>query len=211
VRFTLVCDGPSDQALIPILIWSLRRRGASEIEPQWADLRRIPDPPRQLVPKIRLTLRLFPCELLFIHRDAEAEPLEDRLHEIREAVDTLRDEVEVPPHVCVVPVRMTEAWLLQSEFAIRSAADNPNGRNALNLPPVRSIETLTDPKAVLYQLLVEASGLGQRRRRALNPRQLVYRIAELIDDFSALDQLPAFTRFNSELSRVFEQPDQADG
>jgi hypothetical protein len=157
------------------------------------------------VPKIRLTLKLFPCEVLFVHRDAEAQPLEGRLHQIREAVDILRGEVELPPHVCVVPVRMTEAWLLQSESAIRSAADNPNGRNALSLPPLRSIETLTDPKAVLHQLLVEASGLGPRRRRALNPQQLAYRIADLIDDFSALDQLPAFTRFNSELSRVLEQ------
>jgi hypothetical protein len=126
-----VCDGPSDQALVPILIWSLRRRGASEIEPQLADMRRVPDPPRRLVPKIRLTLKLFPCEVSFIHRDAEAQPLEDRVDEIREAVDILRREVELPPHVCVVPVRMTEAWLLQSESAIRAAADNPNGKNAL--------------------------------------------------------------------------------
>jgi hypothetical protein len=206
VRFTLVSDGPSDQALIPILMWSLRRHGARRaIEPQWADPRRVPNPPRQLAPRIRLSLKLYPCELLFIHRDAEAQAFTQRFEEIFQALDELRNEGAIPPFVRVVPIRMMEAWLLLNEAAIRAAADNPNGRDELNLPGIREVENIPDPKEVLHRLLIEASGLGPRRRRALNPRRLVYRVADLSEDFSVLDDIPAFARFDVELGSVLRQ------
>ena len=206
MRFTLVTDGPSDQALIPILIWSLRRHGAqSAMEPQWFDPRRLPNPPRQLGPRISLYLKLYPCELLFVHRDAEGQPLSQRVKEIVEAVDEIRADVSIPPFVPVVPVRMMEAWLLQNAPAIRSAADNPNGGDELNLPAIREVENIPDPKEALYRLLITASGLGPRRRRAINPRRLVYRVADLSSDFSVLDAVPAFARFNTELGTVLRQ------
>ncbi len=47
--------------------------------------------------------------MLFIQRDAEKNELEKRLTEIK----TFLQDTEHPlPTVCVVPVRMTEAWLL---------------------------------------------------------------------------------------------------
>jgi hypothetical protein len=204
LRFTLLSDGASDQALLPILIWSLRRHGVTAIEPQWADTRRVPNPPRTPGPRIRLCLSLYPCELLFIHRDAEGAPLTARREEIAQACGALID-CAVPPWVAVVPVRMMEAWLLNNENAIREAAGNPRGRRELNLPTGREIEGVADPKALLHRAIVEASGLGHRRRRSLNPRQLVYRVAELIDDFAPLDRLPAFVRFNTELRGIVEQ------
>ena len=88
------------------------------------------------------------------------------------------------------------------EVAIRAAAGNPNGRDELNMPPIRELEDIPDPKDVLHRVLINASGLGARRRRSLNPRRLVYRVAELIEDFSVLDDIPAFARFDTELGRV---------
>ena len=206
MRFTLVTDGPSDQALIPILMWSLRRHGATQvIEPQWADPRRIPNPPRLLGPKIRLSLKLFPCELLFVHRDAEAQPFTMRLEEIAQAVAELRHTVTIPPLVPVVPVRMMEAWLLQNGRAIRAAAGNPNGRDDLRLPAIRDVENIPDPKGVLRGALIQASGLRPGRRKALRPSRLVYRVAELSEDFSVLDQIPAFARFNADLLTALRQ------
>jgi len=46
--------------------------------------------------------------------------ISNRVREIREAV--------THPHVALVPVRMTEAWFLHDEEAIRRASGNPNGR-----------------------------------------------------------------------------------
>ena len=43
LRYTLLSDGSSDQALVPILTWLLRAQGIhGAIQPEWADLRRLP-------------------------------------------------------------------------------------------------------------------------------------------------------------------------
>ena len=108
---------------------------------------------------------LYPCDLLFVHRDAEGVPHRSRVEEIEIAMQEVRAVHEgagLPPHVVVVPVRMTEAWLLFDEAAIRRAAGNPNGRVSLQLPP-GDPEEIADPKQLLHDLLRTASELGGRR------------------------------------------------
>ncbi len=145
-------------------------------------------------------MRHHPCDVLFVHRDAEKEPKERRLKEIRAAAGT----AGFPPFVPVVPVRMTEAWLLIDETAIRQAAGNPNGEAALPLPKVARLESVADPKGVLRTCLIEASEKTGRRlqqfERDLPER--IQRVAELISDFSPLRQLPAFQDFEQEARRV---------
>jgi len=93
--------------------------------------------------RIRKCVELCPCDLLVIHRDAEGETRETRENEIRAAMNSLGD-IEVP-FVCVVPVRMQEAWLLVDENAIRQAAGNPRGRDTLTMPRLNEVERLPDP------------------------------------------------------------------
>jgi hypothetical protein len=79
IRYTLITDGSSDRALIPILTWVLRERGGvNRIQPEWADLGRLPRPPAALQNRILAAIDLFPCDLLFVHRDAEREDPEHR-------------------------------------------------------------------------------------------------------------------------------------
>ena len=131
--------------------------------------------------------------LVFVHRDAESESLEVRLSEF-EAVD--REDV-----VPVVPVRMTEAWLLIDPRAIAIAADRPQA--AVEVPRPRDLERLTDPKETLERLLFEAAGnpsgrRGKRLKTSLASRRIL--VAELITDYSLLEQLPAFRRFQESLA-----------
>lgn len=137
LRYTLITDGSSDAALMPILNWLLRKNGVSQaIQGEWADLREARMTHKVTLPiKIREAVRLYPCHLLFVHRDAERETREKRLTEINDAVAKAMASIEVPPVVCVIPVRMQEAWLLFDEPAIRYAAGNRNGRMPLDLPP----------------------------------------------------------------------------
>jgi hypothetical protein len=107
-----------------------------------------------------------------------------------------------PPAVCVIPVRMQEAWLLFSETAIRGAAGNPQGRIALNLPRWTRVEALPDPKETLHGILREASGLHGRRLDRFNVHHAAGRIPMLVPDFEPLLQLEAFRRFQGELTRV---------
>jgi len=82
--------------------------------------------------------------------------------------------------------------LLVDEGAIRQAAGNPNGTQPLGLPLLARLEDLPDPKAMLYEVLREASGLSGRRRREVPVRQHATRIPEFIEDFSPLRRLAAF-------------------
>ena len=194
IRFTLVADGSSDRALLPVLVWLLREHfGSIPIQPEFSDLRRLRNPPRKLFERIAKSIELYPCDLLFVHRDAEHETIDKRKGEIRESLERSAID-ETLPVVCVIPVRMQEAWLLIDQFALRKAAGNPLGRQPLHVPDPKRLEDLPDPKQTLHELLRQASGLHGRRLERFNRdvRNHVHRVAQQIGDFGPLRRLPAF-------------------
>ncbi len=199
VSYTLVSDGSADRALIPVLDWLLRQLVIDiTIQSNWADPRRLSIPRADLAGRIRSAVDTNPCDLLFVHRDAEAESLQTRRQQVLNAIQEAQINL---PAVCIIPVRMQEAWLLFDEQAIREASGNPNGRTSLDLPDPKRLEDVADPKAVLYEALRAASGLSARRRNALRIPQLVHRVAELIQDFTLLQELTAFAALRSELEQ----------
>ncbi len=205
LTYTLLGDGPSDEALLRHVKWLMREhvRDDLALRQQWADLTRVRPAPKGLSARIRAACRSYPCDILFVHRDAETAARQTRRQEIEGAVQSFA--TEIPPIVCVIPVRMQEAWMLFDESSIRSAAGNPNGKSTLQLPRLRDIEAIPDPKDLLYQLLKEASEYRGRRLRKFRVQQCARRVAELIDDFSPLRSLPAFTAFEAELIEVLHQ------
>lgn len=207
LRYTLVSDGSSDRALLPILSWLLiEHRVRRPIQPEWADLRRLPHPPRNLTSRIEKSLDLYPCDLLFVHRDAEiradSRSYDQRKAQIISALATVNINSAQIPSICVVPVRMTESWLLIDEAAIRRAAGNPNGQRPLNLPPLLRLERLPNPKNELYMLLKEASELRGRRLRKFDSRRSAARVTEFITDFSQLRSLPAFSALEADVEET---------
>ena len=203
IRYTLISDGPSDRALLPILTWALREKGeVTRIQPEWADLRRLPRPPQTLQERILIAIDLFPCDLLFVHRDAEKQVPKRRSEEIYAALHEATSKGFQTPAICVVPVQMTEAWLLFDKIAIRFAAGNPNGKKLLSLPDLSEIEHIPDPKELLFDLLREASGLTGRRLKRFNMAESRIRITELISDFSPLRDLSAFQRLEKDISTL---------
>jgi hypothetical protein len=124
-----------------------------------------------------------------------------RRSEIEQALDLLEQERR-PPAICVVPVRMTEAWFLFDRAAIRRAAGNPNGRMDLDVPELRRCEALPDPKSVLRDLLVRASGLSGRRLRSFQSHNLLARVSEVVQDFSPLRALSAFQKLEEDIIQV---------
>lgn len=199
LRCSLVADGPSDIALLPILKWLLIEVGVViPIQSDFADLRHLPDPPHTLHDKIRASVEWYPCDLLFIHRDAEKQSVVLRRQEIANALNQLSTST-INPSICVIPVRMTEAWLLFDEQAIRHAAGNRAGRHPLSLPELKDIEDLPDPKTTLHDLLRQASGLQGRRLRQFKAAPSVRRISDLLTDFSPLRQLAAFRALEEDI------------
>jgi hypothetical protein len=155
--------------------------------------------------RITQAIAYYPCDLLFVHRDAEKEPAENRYKEVQEALQSLKHPISVPV-VCVVPVRMQEAWLLCDEAAIRYAAENAHGKMSLkNMPSINRIESLPDPKETLNDLLKQASGLQGRRRERFQSSQHARRVADYIEDFSPLRSLSAFQTFEKYLVTTLTQ------
>lgn len=167
-------------------------------------MRGLREVPKALSPRIIKSLELYPCHILFIHRDAEREPRKNRVIEIEKALEEVKKSVIVPIHVCVIPVRMLEVWLLFDKTRLREAADNPRGRQTLRLPNIHTVEQLPDPKEVLYQILREASGLSGRRLDKFRVNERIHRLADLIDDFSPLRALSAFQELEAEIKQVVE-------
>lgn len=199
LRYSLIADGSSDACLVHPVNWLLRELGHEEVEGRWADLRGLGGDVSSLEQRIRVTHEYFPAQLFLVHRDAEATSLDDRLAEIAAALAKLDD---AGVHVSVVPVRMTEAWLLHDELAIRRAAGNPKGKVRLDLPSkIKHVERLADPKQALKQALLTASEATGRARKQKQRDfgRMRARVAELIADYAPLRQLSAFARFEQQL------------
>ena len=82
---------------------------------------------------------------------------------------------------------------------IRSAAGNPNGRQAVELPRLSVVESLPDPKKVLHDLLRKASGLPPRRLRRFPAASRAQQVGSHVDDFTPLLKLSAFRHLDSDL------------
>lgn len=202
LRYTLVSDGPSDANLIPILNWSLKQIGGIALpEGRRAEFWRLPHPPRDLAERLTQAVELYPCEVLFVHRDAENQSAEFRAAEITEAFKVIAGKISQPA-IAVVPVRMLEAWLCFDERAIRNAAGNPNGKTQLNLPSLNRIESRPDPKQELQQALRAACELSGRRLKKFDTSAAFWRIVDYIDDFSPLRELSAFRAFEDSVQKL---------
>ena len=199
LRGTLVADGSSDRVLIPVIEWALREHRAFG-SVTWANLSVLPQPPKTLADRARAAIELHPCDLLFVHRDAERVSRAERKQEIEAAL-----KGHGRPYLCVIPVRMTEAWLLVNAEAIAEAAGNPAGAQSLRLPSLKKLESLPDPKETLHGLLREACGLDERRTRRFRVQQAVHRVAALTTDFRLLKSLGAYSAFHEELAAVLKQ------
>ncbi len=198
VSATLITDGSSDVVLIEAIQWMVANR-PQRLSINYADFRPLRSPPRSLEERMKTAIRLYPCDFLIVHRGAERESYETRRVEIeREAMSA------AVPTVPVVPVRMSEAWLLFDEPAIRRAAGNPNGRTALSLPDVRDVEALPDPKGLLHKALIDASELRGRRRDSFNVHKAVHAVARFIESFEPIENLPAFSGTREAIVRVLD-------
>jgi len=205
IYYTIVSDGTSDRSLIPVLDWLIKHAGfAGTVEGTIVDYRlfKSKNTGNHLADRILYALEYFPCDLLLIHRDAEGRSRAERLQEITNALQVVFPITQEIPSVCVVPVRMTEAWLLFSEDAIRYAAGNLSGRIPLALPAPDTLEQLPDPNVVLHNLIKLASGLGARRKQSFMPYRFQHRVTEYMNDFSQLRTLPSFSALESDLINV---------
>jgi hypothetical protein len=196
---TLVGEGSSDQALIPFVEFLLDEY--CDIPHVTVFAAGLPSGP--LRDRIAMAVDLFPCDMLFIHRDADRTPVEAREREISEAAAASAAGVK---SICIVPVRMTEAWLLVDPRAIRRAAGNPSGAVNLSIPSVAKLESIPDPKAVLFEVLERATELGPQRLRRFDRNQARRQVSGFMEDYGVLRQLASFEHLETQVRSHFLKP-----
>jgi Domain of unknown function (DUF4276) len=138
-------------------------------------------------------------DVVFVHRDAENEPAELRRREIVDGANAAGIRGPVVP---IVPVRMTEAWLLRDEAAIRQVAAKPSGRTSLNLPSVSEAERLADPKRALADALLAASEMSGRRRSQMSRDFGRHRrlLLERLDPHGEVTQFSAWRQMQNDIA-----------
>jgi hypothetical protein len=190
LTWAVIVDGGTDSVLVPIIRWAIHRLDP-EVEILEPEFRRRSGGVAEFFETYKSS-----AMLIFVHRDAENLTLDARMSEF--------DSVSRPDVVAVVPVRMSEAWILFDGSAIAKAAGSPSVH--VPVPELSEIEGIAEPKDHLERLLFEAAGSPTGRRGKVFKRSLVARrvsVAGHIGDFSPLEGLSAFQRFQSALAERY--------
>lgn len=198
MRCLYVCEGPSDVGIAEHIERIAANQGAivDITVPDYSLLEervggRVED-------KVRAGIALGgEFDFIAAHRDRDTASVEERREEIRSAVRACDATI---PYIAVIPVRMTESWLILEEQSIRRVAANPNGKVDLNLPTYNEAERMADPKAFLKYTLATASGVTGRKLKRFNDRFGQHRAQLLqgLDPDGAVSRLQSWRAFVQE-------------
>lgn len=200
-----VCEGPSDMPLAAIVETLFVERGAQMrlSTPDYSLLAKKVS--KSVESRIRAGLELVGknVDLVVIHRDADNAGPDKRRDEIFSAIGSVETDATALP---VIPVRMTEAWLLLDEDAIRRVAGNPRGRVKLALPHRREVESVADPKQLLAETIIKAADCTGRRRDQVEKRFGQHRreLLQSIDLAGAIAELPSWKQLILDIERTLE-------
>lgn len=195
LAWSVVADGGTDSLLVPIIQWVVHRLdpGVEILEPVF----------RKRIGSVAEFLTTYEtgAMLIFVHRDSENLGLDERRREF----ETVERQDVVP----VVPVRMSESWLLFDGPAIAKAAGSPSSQ--VPVPRVAEIENIPDPKYRLDELLFQAAGAPAGRKGKVFKRSIAGRrvsVAQYITDYSPLENVPAFQSFQEALAERYPYRNQ---
>ena len=199
ISFVLLCEGSSDEGLRPHLETLLIHFGAQEATGM-TDARKGPIATRLG----QLFREGADLDMVFIHRDSDGPDRDRREREIQRGVE---DSGFPHPHVPVIPVQETEAWLLLDEQAIRNVVARPSGKQPLRLPKPNAIEGTRNPKEILQNALLAASGASGRRLRKEKNNFSRHRevLLQRLDPFGAVRGLPSWQCLERDIQRALAQ------
>ncbi|MFI6321305.1 hypothetical protein ACIBG8_27465 [Nonomuraea sp. NPDC050556] len=174
-----IAEGSSDAPLASIVETLLAKRGVA-LRLSTPDFDRLGKVRKDVRSRVEAGIRLMgdaQPDVVVVHRDADNIGAEERRREIQAAIQAIGYS---NPLIPVIPVRMTESWLLLDAQAIRQVAGNPRGRMDLCLPKTREAEMLADPKSYLRECLLKAADVKGRRREGFSKRFTQHR-RQLLD------------------------------
>lgn len=102
---------------------------------------------------------------------------------------------------------MTEVLALLDEAAIREVAGRPSGGEDLGIPKHSKLESVADPKRMLLDALVVASGLRGRRLKSFRQRFSTHRrlLLERLDPSGPVTALTCWKQFDADLCTALHE------
>lgn len=210
----LYAEGPTDQRFLPLIIQRtavqiLSQRGHTIVDVLEPMLVEPPAKGERDHAILAVARRVHGYHLLFVHADADAPTATAALRQrIAPGIALVqaaqqRGETVCPDLVPIVPVQMTEAWMLADRAALLAVMGSPADHHDLAMPVrPQQVEQIADPKQQLSSIFAEA--LASRTRRVRRR----HRIAELYEplgrtvDLTALAQTPSYQQFVADLTQA---------
>ncbi|MFY7729259.1 MAG: hypothetical protein ACOVRN_07065 [Flavobacterium sp.] len=123
---------------------------------------------------------------------------------INPALKFLSEKVEIPRIVAIVPVQMTESWMLANKELLKSEIGVDKSYKDLGIS--KAPEEYNDPKSVI-QNVIRISKEGQTKRKRSRGLEIsdLYQIIGQKLDLSDLEKLPSFCKFRDSLREVLKE------
>lgn len=207
INFIVVAEGSSDLRLVEHIERILIDEGCEEVRGEAPDLGRFHPPVGTTVrEKLQAVIKYFPsAELIFVHRDADNAGVGARLNEIMTAA---MDLVAVEQIVPIIPVKMLETWLLADINLISSVSGGKGIRTRLNsLPSIRQLESRSNTKSILQDVLCEASGLQRETHLVAFRKRFPEMRARLVLDLDPngpVTRLPSYQAFRHRITQAIQ-------
>jgi hypothetical protein len=211
----LYAEGPTDERFLPVLIRRaaagiLRRSGTGPVEvplPTIVSPEPLGDAERREDRILRAAKEASDAHLLVVHSDADDRSRQRALEERclpgfrRVAGERASGSRLCGELVPVIPVRMTEAWMLADHEVLADALGRRLEPGGLGLPTApRRVESIPDPKSELRRLLRQVQ--GRRRER---PVGVLYEpIAQRVR-LEMLERVPAYAEFVGDLTAALSR------
>ena len=146
---------------------------------------------------------------LVVHADADHRTNEKAfLERFKPGYALVQNQTNVCKHlVPIIPIQMTEAWMLVDHMALQDAIGTEMTARDLGLPPkARLVENDSDPKKTLHFVLQKANAHRPRRQRH-NQASLstLYSLLGREINLERLQQVPSYQQFESDLTDTLKK------
>ncbi|MDZ4763639.1 MAG: DUF4276 family protein [Chloroflexota bacterium] len=146
--------------------------------------------------------------LIIFHQDADASDTQKCLSErFQPRYETVKntDEQINKTFVPIIPVRMTEAWMLVDFEAFKRVTGTDKNADDLEFPNrPHQVEALQEPKFIFEQAVRKSRNSSRRRRRMIDPSEIYVPLAAQID-LERLRLVPSFHEFETGLKDILQQ------
>ena len=211
VALALYAEGSTDQLFLPEVIRRTAKQNLIQSGQQYIDVKPV-DPisfsktgMKQDECILQAARRAASYNILIIHADADYRTAERALKERFYPGYSLVQQAQEAVCRCVlpiVPVQMTEAWMLADPEALRAALGTSKKVQDLGLPlKAKLVEADSDPKHTL-KMIVSKANTHRSRQRFVEVNSLYTFLGRKVD-LSRLRDVPAYQRFVHDLVNAF--------